>query len=341
MSGLRLAFGLAFLLHAPVLRAIEISIYYEDPKDPLFSSTAMATIEKAASDLSDAITTTLSALDQTHYEGTSGGSTASVNWSLTRNDPNTGLPAAAITTFNFSLNEIRLFVGARPISGSTLGLGGPGGAGTSAGISGPASTWAAATDQMVLASDAGMLRGGPELGSISGTFTDVPFTLQYGYAVGTLALSTSKTWNIDYNQMPTAGENDLYSVALHEMVHAIGFGIGDTWQDHVNGTDWTGANVAELYGTGVNVLTSDGVHIAEGLTGVPFIDGTFDDSITQEALMDPTIVVGTRKYLTDLDLAFLEDMGWDVIPEPTTNALLGLAGALVFVLARRRTLRSH
>jgi hypothetical protein len=45
--------------------------------------------------------------------------------------------------------------------------------------------------------------------------------------------------------------------------------------------------------------------------------------------MDPTITVGTRKYLTDLDLAFLQDMGWEVVPEPTSAALLLLSGLVV------------
>jgi hypothetical protein len=54
--------------------------------------------------------------------------------------------------------------------------------------------------------------------------------------------------------------------------------------------------------------------------------------------MDPTITIGTRKVFTDLDMAALDDIGWEVTPVPVPAAvylfgsgLLGLLG-----LARRR-----
>jgi len=45
--------------------------------------------------------------------------------------------------------------------------------------------------------------------------------------------------------------------------------------------------------------------------------------IVQEAALDPSITLGTRKLFTDLDVAVLEDLGWNiaelVVPEFITG----------------------
>jgi hypothetical protein len=38
--------------------------------------------------------------------------------------------------------------------------------------------------------------------------------------------------------------------------------------------------------------------------------------VTQEAAMDPSITVGTRKLFTDLDYAGLADVGWETAAVP-------------------------
>ena len=61
------------------------------------------------------------------------------------------------------------------------------------------------------------------------------------------------------------------------------------------------------------------------------------DGVMQEVVMDPNITTGTRKELTELDLAFLRDIGWETItiPEPSSTLLLGL-GSFAFILRRRK-----
>lgn len=335
------AFLVALALLAQVIssQAVSITLVYQNPSDPFFTATAKSTMDKAAADLSYAITTTLNALSQDVYTGTNGSTTATANWSLTYTNPTDGTSTVTLPTFSFPVDEIVVFVGSRTISGSTLGVGGPGGAGVGLGGSGFSSQWPTAVDNMEAASNAGMVRGGPVVGTIAGSAvlgtSTTAYSLSYGYAVGSLSIDSSAVWNLDYNTMPTAGQNDLYSVAVHEMIHDIGFGLGQTWDSHVTGgNDWTGSAVIAYLGTGIDVLSVGGDHIAEGLMGTPFINGVYQTGVLQEAAMDPTITVGTRKYITDLDLAFLEDMGWETIPEPSTGLLALAAGAIL--LRRRR-----
>ena len=96
--------------------------------------------------------------------------------------------------------------------------------------------------------------------------------------------------------------------------------------------NWTGPAVANLLGSGVYVLESDGNHVKSGLQGFAIIDGV-QTGILQEVAMDPNLTQGTRKYLTDVDLAFLSDMGWAIIPEPSHTTLAGLS---LFALLLRR-----
>ena len=68
----------------------------------------------------------------------------------------------------------------------------------------------------------------------------------------------------------------------------------------------------------------------------PEIYGT---TTAQETEMDPTIMLGTRKYYTDLDVAALSDLGYTVtaaVPEPATEAgIIGLVVLMVAVWRRR------
>ncbi|MCB1103839.1 MAG: PEP-CTERM sorting domain-containing protein, partial [Cephaloticoccus sp.] len=60
----------------------------------------------------------------------------------------------------------------------------------------------------------------------------------------------------------------------------------------------------------------------------------------QETAMDPDIAANQRKYLTELDLAGLQDIGYTAVPEPATLALLAGAGALGLAVRRRRRVRA-
>ena len=66
-----------------------------------------------------------------------------------------------------------------------------------------------------------------------------------------------------------------------------------------------GAEVIASHGTGTGIVESDGEHFAENLMSPRITDG-----VLQEIVLDPNLTVGTRKGLTQLDLAVLRDLGF-------------------------------
>jgi hypothetical protein len=148
---------------------------------------------------------------------------------------------------------------------------------------------------------------------------------------GSVSFDTSADvdWHYDHTTPPTAGESDLFSVAIHELGHALGLGASDEWDALTTGSGnaayFTGsAAVAEqgsivplAYNNVAGTLVADYAHWRDGTEST-----IFGSQTTQEAAMDPSITQGKRKRLTALDAAALVDVGWTVLP-PT-----GLPGDL-------------
>lgn len=323
------------MLTAPA-GAVTLVIDYSYDTSNFFTNNAVAkaTLEAAAADIGNVISSNLGAVTSDVYTSVNGFTTAIFDWSLSFTNPATG-GVVTQNTFSEPAGQITLYAGARNLSGSTLGVGGPAGAVVSLGGSGFANQWAGAVGGAESASNAAMLRGGgPVIGTLSGSSTlgatTANFSLSYGALVGSLAFDADSVWHYDYTTAVGVGESDLYSVALHEILHTIGVGTSQTWNSLKNGTNWTGSNVISLAGTGTNLIYSGGDHIAEGIMSTRLSDGG-----AQEVVMDPTITVGTRKLLTELDLAFLRDLGFDTVPEPSRMLLL-LVGVSWTLLLRRR-----
>ena len=133
-----------------------------------------------------------------------------------------------------------------------------------------------------------------------------------------------------------AGQNDFYSVALHEIGHSLGLNVNDpdtSWNTRQSGATFTGSNAVSVFGSAVPTVSSSNHHWLENTPSVVFGTNT-----PQEAAMDPTLTVGTRKLFTALDVAALKDVGWDIVPEPSTTAAF-LTAALLFTSRRGRRMR--
>lgn len=308
------------------------------------NATAKAALEQARNDLQTAITTTLAAVGSDTAQGTNGGTTATYDFNLSYTNPSTGV-GETIAISTLGADQMTIFVGVRELTGATLGQGGPGSTGLSIGGSGFPAEWPGAVTAANAAASAQRMRGGPLMGTLSGSvdlggspgLVDVDFSPSTGnlwFDVDTdnngltdSAAQLDAAWHFDWNAPVAPGKSDFYTVALHELLHALGVGTAQSWDNLISGSDWLGAEAIALQGSGSGLVTTG--HIASGINSPRLSDG-----LMQETVMSPTLTVGTRKTLTQLDLAILRDIGWQTVPEPGVGLLSLLSAGLL--LRRRR-----
>ena len=218
--------------------------------------------------------------------------TGSNTWSPRFTNPGTGednFADSALDNMMVQANEIIVFAGGHDIAGGAIGTGGPGGY--------TASGTQAWLDSIKSRGEPGVLEPNP---------TDFA---PWG---GSIFFDTATTWHFgDASTSVPSATNDFLSVAIHELGHLVGFGIADSWDTFVeepsaNNFVFTGDKSNEIYGGNVP-LTPDSGHWQDGIESQ--VKGLTDP---QETAMDPTLTVGERKFLTDLDYAGLQDIGWEV-----------------------------
>ena len=66
-------------------------------------------------------------------------------------------------------------------------------------------------------------------------------TLNFTDWGGSVAFDIDANWHFNSATNPTGGKVDFYSVALHELAHALGFGATNEWDSLVSGTTFIGA----------------------------------------------------------------------------------------------------
>ncbi len=190
-------------------------------------------------------------------------------------------------------DTLRVFVGARALSGSTLAEGG-----------------------------SGFSAGGTSsfIDNLNNRSQAQPQGVDFGPFGGAMVFNTGTTWYLDDNvaTVEPFGGFDFYSVAIHELGHVLGVGTSAAWTNNTSGLSFTGATAVASYGGPVPLANSG--HLLKS------IDSTFMGSL-QEPALTPSITAGERKYFTELDWALLSDIGWQVaaVPEPETWAMM-LAG---------------
>lgn len=273
-------------LERRTLLTITFNFDYSLDANGFFDEAARRTaLEEAGDIVTGRLEDTLSAI-------VAGSVTPGDSWTATYTNPATGVGESTVDLV-VPENVIHVFAGGRDLGGS-LGLGGPGGFG----VSFFTTEWR------------DIVRGRGQAGALTvGSETD------FGPWGGTITFNTETNWHFG---LDTSGldndESDFLSVAIHELIHLIGIGTAPSWDNLVSGTSFTGpVSTAEYDLPGNPPLIADGSHWA---------DGTTDNG--EEAALDPTLLVGTRKLPTPLDFAGLDDLGWDIAPLPPADPFVQL-----------------
>ena len=190
-------------------------------------------------------------------------------------------------------------------------------------------------------------------------------------SLGEMEWNFGKSW--DYDDDVAGGSFDFKAIAMHELLHTLGFSSfinGNGTGEGSNGTTWSHFDQFLTDTSGNRLVSTGGVYqggtiLTNGVGGDVFFSGAAamavfggrvpiyspeiylagsslshldTDFFTSDAyLMEHAVAAGlATRTLSSLELAILTDLGYSVIPEPSTYALLFGAGALALAGWRRR-----
>jgi len=295
--------ALAPLALAPPAGAATVQFDFRFDTGNFFTAQRRSVLEAAGNFWSSVLADTLNAI-------TPGGVN---NWTAITFDPRNANLDVTVTNLQVAADTILIFAGATPLTG--LGLGGPGG-------------YQASGSTAFLSNIDTRGETGATTGLTASDFAP------WG---GSISFDSGRNWYFDADTSTDEAFSgfDFYSVALHEIAHVLGFGVSDSWAARVNGALFTGPLATAAFGGHVPLNAANGDHFAASTMSE--VGGR-----TQEAAMDPNIAAGVRKRMTTLDLAAMDDIGWEInypapapvrVPLPTW-ALLVL-GAGIVLRARR------
>ncbi len=97
-------------------------------------------------------------------------------------------------------------------------------------------------------------------------------------------------------------QQDFLSLSLHEIGHILGIGVSEAFFDQVTNEQFTGSQSQNLNDGNPIPLDATTTHIEEGFSLDPHDD----------ALLDEVFTFGNRNLPTELDLAILADIGYEI-----------------------------
>jgi hypothetical protein len=229
------------------------------------------------------------------------------SWTAKPSHPATGL-TIDIPNLVVPENTIIVYVGARDLGGNVRGLAGPGGWGGSSTNAG----WFP------------LLQGRGSAGAANDTYS---LRTDYSLWGGSIAFDVDSTWNFSLTQNVTG--TDFVSIALHEMGHVLGIGTADSWFNKISSTVFTGVASNRSYGANPP-LNGNGHFGGTGTTSRSFGSFNVTHGTVRQVLMLSSITDdnSTLVVASDLDLAALVDIGWQISPpHKVTTTALGPASA--------------
>jgi hypothetical protein len=153
---------------------------------------------------------------------------------------------------------------------------------------------------------------------------------------GSITFDTGRTWHFDRSTIAPPSASDFYSIALHEIGHALGLSTDwNQWAGDGAG-NYTGAEAIAAYNsdngttvTSLDLVGAGGNHFADQTydsfvfsEGSPETVGVVPNFVLQDLLMEPIADFGgqqNRFELTNVDVAALRDLGWATLTKPIPN----------------------
>jgi hypothetical protein len=198
------------------------------------------------------------------------------SWQARFKNPSTGVDTS-LANLSIPANEILVFVGARAI-GVEAALGNRGG-------------FSASGQQSFVDT----VKGRGQSGALANPQTDV------GPWGGAIAFDTGRNWYFGTSISGIASNQiDFVSVAAHEFLHVLGFGTTQSFDTKIVNSKFTGTMATQEFGAQVPMADAD--HFGNNITyrGV-------------RPIMVPSINNAERLMPTRLDLAAMNDTGWQLI----------------------------
>lgn len=151
---------------------------------------------------------------------------------------------------------------------------------------------------------------------------------------GAITFDSEHDWDFSINSANARGsETDFYSIAMHEVGHALGLSSGwNQSEQHIEGSEYTGENALRAYNadngtnrTSLDIQSANNSHWLDGAyqskifpLGEPNEYGTVGDGL-QDLLLEPIANFNSnvqRFELTNVDAAALVDLGWSILEAP-------------------------
>lgn len=307
--------AIVLVVGAPALHGVTVSPNYDydatgffgagNPSGAAAGAQAKAAVDAAAAFFSRMLTDSLALIQVPTPFHSSTGATVTWTWRMSFADPATG-DLEELTDQTIPANEYRIYVGARGLPPGTLGVGGTGGVANLQVIA-PPSLPAAEANYVNQTSNT-------FFSAVSDRGEPTGFD-RWGGSL-TFDLDGSTAWHYNHQTLPTGSTSDFYSVALHEMAHALGLGTSDEWTSFAGGSLFTGPAATAAYGSMPPLEAPGPPNFTRGHWQSSTLSPIYGKTGVQEAAMDPELTQGTRKLFTRLDAAALTDIGWQVAAAP-------------------------
>ncbi len=286
--------------------AIEIIFNYDLDTTGFFDDAdARAALEAAGAYYEELIIDELGAIDANNFEGTD------LSWTPTYFEPGQQNQTILTSARNLVVpaNSIVIYPGGRNL-GANSGQGGPGGY---INLTGDI-TW---FNQVLARGEPGASTFNSQTGAFSTPTDFAPWG-------GVVFFNQNSDWNFSLTEAGLVGQLDFLSTALHEIGHVFGLGINgqvSPWAELTTNGRFRGPLAVEANGGVRPSLNNNNDHWASATPDQETLNifGR-EHGESFHALMEPSIgIPGIQLFpvLTDLDIAALQDIGWEITATPS------------------------